>query len=605
MLNPSDTRLAERSRVDDVASRHGWEDGSVPRRATSPVLIGRTGERASLAEAFRAAVAGGPVTVLVAGEAGVGKTRLVTEFVRDVGAEATALFGACIDERVPYSPIADALRSLARSGWDPNEVDGRSWAELEAISPHAASHARDGLPRQDGSAGRLHAAFLQVLEALCAERPVVVVVEDLHWSDASTRNLLMHTMRAARQLPLLLVGTYRTDELTRRHPLRPFLAEVARLRSTDVVELGRLDAAAVAELIAVTVGSRPSEAMVSEVYERCGGNPFLVEEVIAAGVAGGSGRLPPRLRDILLARTTSLTPEAAEVLRIAAVGGPRIDDALLRRVSPLEPGALDSAVRELLDCNVLVPHDDDRCYVFRHALTAEAVYEDTLPGERVRLHTAFAVAIGDDACLATAGGALAAVERARHWHRARHGVEALPAWVEAAAAAERVYAHPEALAAYEHALELWPTVEGPETLAGFDEIELLRRAAEAANRAGLSERALTLVRNAMALVDERVEPLRAAALNERLGRYTWVSGREGEAPSYYQRAVELADGLPPSVERARALAGHAQILALNWLDAAAGTACTGSDRRGAPGRSSHRRSARIDHDGHRRSGPGR
>ena len=100
--------------------------------------------------------------------------------------------------------------------------------------------------------------------------------------------------------------------------------------------------------------------MVSEVYERCGGNPFLVEELIAAGVAGGSGRLPPRLRDILLARTTSLTPQAAEVLRIAAVGGPRIDDALLRRVSPLEPELLDSAVRELLDCNVLVPHDDDR-----------------------------------------------------------------------------------------------------------------------------------------------------------------------------------------------------------------------------------------------------
>ena len=104
----------------------------------------------------------------------------------------------------------------------------------------------------------------------------------------------------------------------------------------------------------------PRQAMVSEVYERCGGNPFLVEEVIAAGVAGGSGRLPPRLRDILLARTTSLTPQAAEVLRIAAVGGPRIDDALLRRVSPLEPEALDSAVRELLDCNVLEPHADDR-----------------------------------------------------------------------------------------------------------------------------------------------------------------------------------------------------------------------------------------------------
>ena len=548
----------------------GWEDVSVPRRATSPVLIGRTGERASLAGAFRAAVAGTPVTVLVAGEAGVGKTRLVTQFVQDVGPDATALFGGCIDEGVPYSPIAGALSSLARSGWDPNDLDERGWSELEALSPDLGRHARDRPPRRDGSAGRLHAAFLQLLEALCADRPVVVIVEDLHWSDASTRNLLMHTMRAARQLPLLLVGTYRTDELTRHHPLRPFLAEVARLRSTDVVELGRLDAAAVAELIAETLGSRPSPAMVSEVYERCGGNPFLVEELIAAGLAGGSGRLPPRLRDILLARTTSLTPQAAEVLRLAAVGGPRIDDALLRRVSSLEPELLDSALRELLDCNVLEPHADDHCYVFRHALTAEAVYADTLPGERVRLHTAFAEAIGDDPGLATAGGALAAVERARHWHRARRGVEALPAWVEAAAAAERVYAHPEALAAYENALELWPTIEDAETLAGFDEIELLRRAAEAANRAGLSDRAVTLVEKAVALVDERAEPLRAAALNERMGRYTWVSGREGDAPSYYQRAVELADGLPPSVERARALAGHAQILALNWLDAAAG-----------------------------------
>ena len=180
-----------------------WEDVSVPRRATSPVLIGRTGERASLAGAFRAAADGTPVTVLVAGEAGVGKTRLVTQFVQDVGPDATALFGGCIDEGVPYSPIAAALSSLARSGWDPNDLGERGWSELEALSPDLGRHARDRPPRRDGSAGRLHAAFLQLLEALCADRPVVVIVEDLHWSDASTRNLLMHTMRAARQLPLL------------------------------------------------------------------------------------------------------------------------------------------------------------------------------------------------------------------------------------------------------------------------------------------------------------------------------------------------------------------------------------------------------------------
>ena len=185
---------------------------------------------------------------------------------------------------------------------------------------------------EDRSPGRLQGAFLQLVEELCHERPVVVIVEDLHWSDASTRNLLMYTLRAARDVPLLLVGTYRSDEITRRHPLRPFLAEATRLPSTETVELVRLDAFGVAQLLAELLGSQPPPDMVDDVYGRCGGNPFLVEEVIAAGVDRRSGRLSPRLQDILLARTTSLSPTAAEVLRIAAVGGPRIDDRLLRRV---------------------------------------------------------------------------------------------------------------------------------------------------------------------------------------------------------------------------------------------------------------------------------
>ena len=228
------------------------------------------------------------------------------------------------------------------------------------------------------------------------------------------------------------------------------------------------------------------------------------------------------------------------MLRITAVGGPRIDDRLLRRVCPLAPGALDAALRELLDCHILEPDVDDRGYVFRHALTAEAVYEDALPGERVRLHAAFAHAIGEDPDLAAAGGALAAVERARHWHRARHGIEALPAWVQAATAAESVYAYPEALAAYENALELWPTIEGAEALAGLDEVELLRRAAEAAYRAGALIRALTLAQNALALLDERrtrCEPpcwpnASAAIPGRRVGKLTRSPTTSGPSSSH-------------------------------------------------------------------------
>ena len=398
------------------------------------------------------------------------------------------------------------------------------------------------------------------------ERPVVVIIEDLHWSDASTRNLLMYAMRAVRDVPLLLVGTYRTDDITRRHPLRPFLAEAARLASTDTVELDRLDPVGVAQLLAELLGSRAPAAMVDDVYGRCGGNPFLVEEVTAAGLDRGAGELPRRLHDILLARTAPLSAQAGEVLRVAAVGGPRIDDGLLRRVCLLAPEAVDAALRELLDYHVLEPDADRRGYVFRHALTAEAVYDDALPGERVRLHAAFARAIGDDPNVATAGESLAAVERARHWQRAGHGTDALPAWLEAAAEAERVRAYPEALAAYESALELWPSIDRAETLAGLTEVELLRRAAMAASWAAEPARALSLVESALALVDESGEPGRAAVLLELLGRYSWGSGREADALTYYQRAVELAPAQPPSAERARALAGHAQILMLHWHD---------------------------------------
>jgi DNA-binding CsgD family transcriptional regulator/tetratricopeptide (TPR) repeat protein len=530
-------------------------------------VIGRDRERARLDGAFHAACAGQPVTVLVAGEAGIGKTRLVAEFTQDVAADAIVLAGGCIDERVPYLPVADAVRSLLRSGWQPGELTG-GWDELGALVPELAGQASGG-QREAGSSGRLHSAFLRLLETLCRERPVILVVEDLHWSDVSTRTLLTYTMRAARDIPLLLIGTYRIDDLTRRHLLRPFLAETTRLPSTEIIELERLDIADVRQLLAEILGTQPAQGIVDDVNARCEGNPFLIEEVTAADVDHRSGRLPARLQDILLARTAFLSPTALEVLRVAAVGGPRVDDRLLRTVVPLVPEVLDAALRELLDCHILEPDGEHRGYVFRHALTAEAVYEDTLPGERVRHHAAFARAIGKDRDLAAAGGALTAVERAQHWHRAHQSTEALGAWVEAATEAEHMYAYPEALAAYENALELWPTLEAAEALAGMDEVELLRRAAEAAKLASAPARALTFVQHALALVDERDEPLRAAVLVERLGRYSWASGREDDALSYYQRAVELAPEQPPSAERARALAGHAQILMLHWRDTAA------------------------------------
>ena len=196
---------------------------------TSRVVIGRAGEQARLGAAFLSACAGTPVTVLVAGEAGIGKTRLVGESRATWGRRRSCSPGGALTSGVPYLPVADALRSLLRGGWRPGEVDG-SWSRLGVLVPELAGGAERLVGAAAGSPERLQVAFLRLMETLVEERPVIVLVEDLHWSDESTRNLLMYTMRAARDFPLLVVGTYRTDDLTRRHPLRPFLAEATRLR---------------------------------------------------------------------------------------------------------------------------------------------------------------------------------------------------------------------------------------------------------------------------------------------------------------------------------------------------------------------------------------
>ena len=378
----------------------------------------------------------------------------------------------------------------------------------------------------------------------------------------------MYTLRAAREAPLLLVGTYRSDDLTRRHPLRPFLAEVMRLPSTEVIELERLDAAAVAQLVAEILGGRPPPGIVDDVYGRCGGNPFLVEEVIAAGV-DGAGRLSPRLQDILLARTASLSPEAPRccgsrrsVARGSTIAccGASARCRLRRSMAPYASYSIATSSSQTARAAVTSSgtRSPPRRCMRMLCLASGCASTPPSPTPSARIPT-WPPPV-EPSPRSSAPGTGTAPARAPR--RSRRGLKP-------AAAAERVYAYPEALAAYENALELWPTIEDARALAGLDEVELLHRAAEAAHRAGPLARALTLGQSALALVDERKDPLRAAMLAERLGRYSWASGREADALAYYQRAVELAPEQPASAERARALAGHAQILMLNWRDTAA------------------------------------
>jgi DNA-binding CsgD family transcriptional regulator len=275
---------------------------------------------------------------------------------------------------------------------------------------------------------------------------------------------------------------------------------------------------------------------------------------------GATGDLPPTLREVLLAHVAGLSESAQELLRIASAAGQRVDPELLIAVTGIEPGVLYDALREAVGHQILVPDGEagGARYAFRHALLQEAVYDDLLPGERTRLHAAFARTLDEQR---VAGGPAHLSELAYHWHAAHDVPRAFEASLLAAAAAESSYAFPEALAHHERALELWDQVPDAATRAGLDRVDLLAAAGSVA-RFNEPLRAVAHLRTAIEHVDDRIEPIRAGLLHERLGRYAWIAGQGELALEAHRTAVRLIPADPPSEARARALAGFAQILML-------------------------------------------
>ena len=256
---------------------------------------------------------------------------------------------------------------------------------------------------------------------------------------------------------------------------------------------------------------------------------------------------------------TELAEPTQEFLRVASAAGQRVDPALLAGALAMPEAALYDALRECVGRQVLIPDPTAGAerYAFRHALLQEAVYDDLLPGERTRLHAAFARTLEARA----AGDTSRAAELAYHWYAAHDLPRALEASVAAGDAAERRYAFPEALDQYERALELWEHVPDAETRTGRDRVELLAAAGGVA-RFHDAARAVSLIQSAIRLVDETADPVRASLLNERLGRCAWIAGQGEIAREGYRAAVRLSPVEPPSVARARAMAGLAQILML-------------------------------------------
>ncbi len=536
-------------------------------RVSSPVLIGRSNELDHLRAALQLAQGGRSSATLIAGEAGVGKTRLVAEFAELAQSDgAVVLLGGCIDlgeGALPYAPVVEALRGLVRRSdvADLEGILGQGRPELARLMPDLGPVAAEsGSSLSFGSAqGRLFEMVLGVLERLAAGTPVVFIVEDLHWSDQSTRDLLGFLVRNLRDAPVMLVFTYRSDELHRRHPLLPFLAELERIGRVERVELQPFDRGESADQLRAIAGRDLDAALIDSIHTRSGGNAFFAEELLVAAGDDGGTDLPPTLRDVLLAHVAVLAEPTQEFLRVASAAGQRVDPALLAAAAAIDETTMYEALRESVGRQVLVPDPTAGIerYAFRHALLQEAVYDDLLPGERTRLHAAFARTLE----ASSAADASRVAEIAYHWYAAHDLPRALESAVAAGSAAEARYAFPEALAQYERVIDLWDHVPDAETRAGRDRIDILAALAGVA-RFHESARAVSHIQAAIHLVDEALDPVRSGLLNERLGRYAWIAGQGELAKEAYRTAIRLIPPEPPSEARARVVAGLAQILML-------------------------------------------
>ena len=527
-------------------------------RISSPRFVGRVAELEGLEELLRRAGSGSGGAMLVAGDAGIGKSRLVVELgTRARATGALVLVGECVElaeGELAFSPIISALRGVMADAAALEGLEGPLRSALGALWPVAGA-----VGDVAGSREQLFEGVYRVLARLAARQPVLLIVEDVHWVDQSSRDLLAFLVRNARRDAIVLMVTYRPDELHRGHPLRPFLVELERSGRGQRVELEGLTRSEVAEQLQAIAGHVPDGGVIERIFRRSEGNPFYAEELLASAQDGG-GQLPASLRDTLLLRVERLSAVTREVLRAAAIAGRSVDHRLLAHLVGLDEPALLDGLREATDNHVLVSSAGGMTCAFRHALLREAIYDDALPAERVRLHRAIAEKLGMHREYA---GPSAAAELAHHWYAAGEGRAALTASVPAVEEAERMHAYGEALRHVDRALEVWDQVDAPEEASGTDRVDLLLRGSELAGWAGDAGRAVALAEQARGELDEDKEPLRAASAEMVIGRAMHYAGRGADAVEHLAAARRLVPTEPPSLEYAEALVGEGRVLMVN------------------------------------------
>ncbi|MFF9326911.1 AAA family ATPase [Streptomyces sp. NPDC014776] len=546
---------------------------AVETRSVSPVFVGRADELEALRDALARAAAGEPQALLIAGEAGVGKTRLVEEFAMAAcRTGAVIAVGGCVEigaDGLPFAPFSAALRALRRELPDAFAAAAAGQEEELARLLPELGEAGPGRHDEEGMA-RLFELTARVLQEVAADRTVVVALEDLHWADASTRHLLAYLLRTLRSGRLVVLGTYRSDDIHRRHPLRPLLAELDRLRTVRRLDLARFTRDEVCRQIAGIIATEPDPAQVDDIFERSDGNAFFVEELAVAADAGCCTGLTDTLRDLLLVRVEALPESAQRVVRVVAEGGSTVEYRLIAAVASLTEDDLIEALRAAVNASILIPTPAGDGYRFRHSLVREAVSDDLLPGERSRLNRRYAEALETDPTLVPADQR--AMRLASYWYHAHDPAKALPAVLDASVTARRRHAYSEQLGLLERAMELWDAV--PEDVrarlrpldhaeaypaCGCDPeatplryLDLMAEAAVAGRLAMERERALKITKRALRLLEDDPDPLRAAWFWSQRSRLVQALAR-GDGWDELATAQELVRGLPPSTVHAEVL----------------------------------------------------
>ena len=538
-------------------------------RLSSSHFVGRIGELTELELAVREASAGRPALVLLGGESGVGKTRLVGELERRLsagrgGAAAAASPGAPLvlrgeaveqgDGELPYAPLLGALRPIVRERHAAlDAMASASRRQLAALVPALDDGGPRGDPDDATGQLRLFEALLELLHLLSESAPVALILEDMHWADRSTRTFVAFLARSLRQERLALLLTDRSDELHRRHALRPLLAELERLEGARRIELEPFDRDDLAEVLADILGAAPNPELVTRLFTRSEGNPLYTEELLAAGL-DGRGSAPQSLHDAFMSRIERLSEDAQRAARAVAVGR-ALDQPTLATVTEMERGSLHAALRETVSEQVLVAGEEGR-FCFRHALLREALYDDLLPGERGELHLALARGLELPTGVADEREMERATTIASHYAAAGDQPAALRANIRAALAAEQIHAYGEVADLAERALELWPRVAEPQRPQNLDLVSLLALAARAHGMAGDRTRGEVLLESALAQLDPEGDPWRYSGLLARLARTQWALNRGPEALETAQRALAM---LPEDD------GGRERAMLLGWL----------------------------------------